>query len=425
LYNVAANYLGHVVGGAQDNGTQLINFSGNSTDGTPSKTALEIFGGDGFDADFSVFNPKVIFVSTYYGAVARTGNGGQSASSFWDKRQDGKAPNTDFNTTFCLWEQSEKKSMLFLAMNSEVWMASNATDFANPVVWYMMAQGLGGDRIYEMDNTPDGDHVFIAKAGRLFRIDSIQFANYDPSSAARAIPAPIKTVTITPPGAVSRAITSVNVDQANGNHVIVTLGGYNNSTYIYETNNSLAPSPTWTNITGNLPAMPVYDAVVDVDDPNRIILGTDLGIWLTENGGTTWSEANTGMARVPVWEIRGYEFHPWEGMALYIGTHGRGYYKSASLLTSTKKIEKDATNIKVYPNPARDNVQISFASKSTGAATIEIYGINGNKYSTESVNSNVGNNNVSIDVTGFAAGYYFARVTQGNTASTVKFAVQH
>ena len=48
-YNVAANSLGHIVGGSQDNGTQLINFSGNSINGAVSKTALEVYGGDGFD----------------------------------------------------------------------------------------------------------------------------------------------------------------------------------------------------------------------------------------------------------------------------------------------------------------------------------------------------------------------------------------
>jgi hypothetical protein len=122
FYNVAANELGHVVGGSQDNGTQLINFTGNSFGGVPSKNAVEIYGGDGFDVEFSRFSPKTVFACTYYGNVVRSGNSGQSTSTFFDDRQDGKS-QTDFNTTYCLWESGPKTSRLYLAKNSEVWMA--------------------------------------------------------------------------------------------------------------------------------------------------------------------------------------------------------------------------------------------------------------------------------------------------------------
>jgi hypothetical protein len=422
-YNIAANYLGHMVGGSQDNGNYLINFTGNSFDGKPSKTGIHIGPqADGFDTEFSRFKPEIIFVSMQNGPVYRTANSGQSTSTFWDDRQDGSVP-TDFNTTFTLWEKSATESKLFLAKNSDVWVAINPTDFSNPVDWFLVAQSLGNDRIIEMDHTPDGDHLFICKSQRVYRVDSILSATWDPSSAVRAIPAPIKTVNITPAAAAGRVVTSVNVDQSNPNHVVVTLGGYGNSAYVYESNNALAVTPTWSNITGNLPSMPVYDAVIDTDDPDRIILATDLGIWLTENGGTNWEEANTGMARLPVFEIRGYEFNPWEGMVMYIGTHGRGYFKSGSLLTSTKKLEKDATSIKVYPNPARENIQIAFTAKANGKAVVEIYSIKGELVKTVNHNSVAGNNTVALDVSAYKAGYYFARVIQGSSASTSKFAV--
>ncbi|MBS3914661.1 MAG: T9SS type A sorting domain-containing protein [Bacteroidetes bacterium] len=423
LYNVAANYLGHVMGGSQDNGTQLINFSGNSFNGEPSKSSAEVYGGDGFDVEFSSFNPAVMFVSTYYGNVARSANGGQSSSTFWDLRQDGKVPS-DFNTTFTLWEQSEKVSKLFLAKNTDVWVALNPTDFSTPVAWYLLTASLGGDRIIEMDHTPDGDHLFVAKHQRVYRIDSIQSAKYDPNSGARVVPSKIKLVNITPAGANGRTVTSVNVDQSNPNHVVVTLGGYGNSSYVYETENALDAVPTWKNITGNLPSMPVYDAVVDVDDANRIVLATDLGIWLTENGGTSWEEANTGMARVPVYEIRGYEYHPWEGMDLYIGTHGRGFFRSTGLLTSTKKIARDATSLKVYPNPAKENIQVSFDAKTNGKVAMEIFDIHGKKMGASQHESVKGNNVYTINISDLASGYYFAKLTQSGTSGTVKFLVQ-
>ena len=274
LYNVAANELGHVVGGAQDNGTHLINFTGNSFGGVPSKNALEIFGGDGFDVEFSRFSPKTVFASTYYGNVVRSANSGQSTSTFFDDRQDGKS-QTDFNTTYCLWESGPKTSRLYLAKNSEVWMANNPTDFAENVSWYLVSNNLGNDRIIEMDYSPEGDHLFICKSGRLVRVDSLNSATFTLAAnpTVMQIPAPIVQKNITPSGLSGRTITSVNVDQMDKDHVVITLGGYGNTSYVYETFNACATTPTWKNITGNLPSIPVYDAVIDVDNNKRIVLG--------------------------------------------------------------------------------------------------------------------------------------------------------
>jgi hypothetical protein len=417
LYNVAANTLGHIVGGAQDNGTQLINFSGNSFNGIPSKTAISIYGGDGFDVEFSKFDPRVVFVSIYYGTVARSNNSGQSSSTFWDDRQAGTV-QTDFNTTYNLWEKNEKESRLYLAKNNQVWMALNPTDFANPVNWFLVADGLGNSRIIEMDYTADGDHLFIAKQGALFRLDGLNSAEFtlDANPVATKVPTGIDLKQLSLGGAAGRTVTSVNVNPENSNHVVITLGGYGNSTYVYETENALDDVPTWKNITGNLPSMPVYDAVIDVDDPERIILGTDLGVWVTENGGTKWEEANDGMARVPVFEIRGYEWKPWEGMSLYIGTHGRGYYKSTNLLTNTKKVSKNNLEFNISPNPASDFALVKFNGVA-GKATLRMIGLDGKIVQSLNVNTVMGENQTRVDLSNVKSGYYFVQVTLANGAS--------
>ena len=417
LYNVAANTLGHIVGGAQDNGTQLINFSGNSFNGIPSKTAISIYGGDGFDVEFSKYDPRVVFVSIYYGTVARSNNSGQSSSTFWDDRQAGTV-QTDFNTTYNLWEKNEKESRLYLAKNNQVWMALNPTDFANPVNWFLVADGLGNSRIIEMDYTADGDHLFIAKQGALFRLDGLNSAEFtlDANPVATKVPAGIDLKQLSLGGAAGRTVTSVNVNPENSNHVVITLGGYGNSTYVYETENALDDVPTWKNITGNLPSMPVYDAVIDVDDPERIILGTDLGVWVTENGGTKWEEANDGMARVPVFEIRGYEWKPWEGMSLYIGTHGRGYYKSTNLLTNTKKVSKNNLEFNISPNPASDFALVKFNGVA-GKATLRMIGLDGKIVQSLNVNTVMGENQTRVDLSNVKSGYYFVQVTLANGAS--------
>ena len=62
------------------------------------QNALEIFGGDGFDVEFSRFSPKTVFACTYYGNVVRSANSGQSTSTFFDDRQDGNDIDDSFYT---------------------------------------------------------------------------------------------------------------------------------------------------------------------------------------------------------------------------------------------------------------------------------------------------------------------------------------
>lgn len=429
-YNVAANRLGHVLGGSQDNGSQLINFSGNSFDGVPSRNAIEILGGDGFDAEFSRYHPKTLFASTYYGRIVRSGNSGQSSSSFWDERikPDAAAanpPDVDFNTTFTLWEPNDSTSRLFLARNAEVWVAINPTNFIEDVNWFRVASGLSGDRIFELEHTPDGNNLFIAKAGRLFRLDGLNSATYTVAAnpSANQIPAGISMVNITPSGATGRAITSVNVNQSNANHVVVTLGGYGNTTYVFETENALDANPTWTNITGDLPQMPIYDALIDVDNSNRIILGTEFGVYMTTNGGTNWLPENTGMARVPVWEIRGYEWNPWEGMNIYIGTHGRGYFMSKSLTTSSRKVKNNPVTIHAYPVPAKDNLNVDFNYVARESVTVELFGMDGKKAISRQHMAIAGKNSLILNTSQLQNGYYFVRISGKSGSQSVKINV--
>ena len=426
FYNVAANYIGHVGGGTQDNGSNIINGNGNSFNGQPTKTGHEVYGVDGFDFEYSRYNPSVLFASTYYGDVARSSNGGQSMSSFWDQRVP-QGIQSDFNTTYTLWESPvDSSSLLFLAKNNEVWLATNVVDFTGEVTWFKAATNLGNGRIFELDMTPDGYHLFFTKQGKVYRIDNIQSADLTiaGSQTFNDIPAVFVLNDISSGIFAGRSVTSVNVDQANGSHVVITCGGYGNTSFIFESKNALDANPTWTNITGDFIGVPVYDAVIDIDDPKRIILATDWGIWVTEDGGVRYEEANNGMARVPVWEISGYEWNSWQGMQLYIGTHGRGFYKSISLLTNTKKVEKSLTKLIAYPNPARTYTNIAVQSKLAGTGTVEVFDLNGRKVSGKTININVGSNTFNVSTDKLSTGTYFVRVLQGGSAETVKVFVQ-
>lgn len=83
-YSIAAGHDGIVMGGAQDNGTQLLTYNYNSF-----QSALDAYGGDGSFAEISNINPNVMFAATQSSydqngapesgnSVMRSTNGGES-----------------------------------------------------------------------------------------------------------------------------------------------------------------------------------------------------------------------------------------------------------------------------------------------------------------------------------------------------------
>jgi uncharacterized protein (TIGR03437 family) len=57
---------------------------------------------------------------------------------------------------------------------------------------------------------------------------------------------------------------------------------------------------TWTDISANLPNIPVNDIVVDPDLPGTLYIATDIGVFQSVNGGQTWSILASGLPNVLV-----------------------------------------------------------------------------------------------------------------------------
>ena len=77
FYGIAFDRTGAVMGGAQDNGTLYNDFSLS----TPQEFR-EVNGGDGFECEISFFNPRVMFSTVYYNSISRSGDKGQTFSTF-------------------------------------------------------------------------------------------------------------------------------------------------------------------------------------------------------------------------------------------------------------------------------------------------------------------------------------------------------
>lgn len=89
---------------------------------------------------------------------------------------------------------------------------------------------------------------------------------------------------------------------------------------------------TWTGLdgtgAGKLPDLPVHILAVDPENRQHLYLGTDLGIFVSTDGGAHWSVENTGFANV-VTEWLTFLDGPGGSRTLFAFTHGRGAWKVA------------------------------------------------------------------------------------------------
>jgi hypothetical protein len=131
--------------------------------------------------------------------------------------------------------------------------------------------------------------------------------------------------------AAKRAITDTKVDATVSTTAYVTYGGFSGYVdtvgHVFRTTNG---GTSWTDISGNLPNVPVTSFVIDPDLTNTYYVGTDVGVFSTSNGGTSWSVLGTGLPNVGVMALA---FHH-ASRTLRAGTHGRSAW-DLSLATTT------------------------------------------------------------------------------------------
>jgi photosystem II stability/assembly factor-like uncharacterized protein len=118
----------------------------------------------------------------------------------------------------------------------------------------------------------------------------------------------------------TRAVTDIKVDATTSTTAYVTYGGFSGFTdtvgHVFKTTNG---GTSWTDISGNLPNIPVTSIAIDPDVANTLYVGTDIGAFYTSNGGTTWSTLGTGLPNSGVMALA---FHH-ATRTLRAGTHGR------------------------------------------------------------------------------------------------------
>ena len=140
-------------------------------------------------------------------------------------------------------------------------------------------------------------------------------------------------VTTLPFNAAGTQATGISPDPNNASRAFLSISGFRASTgigHVFVTSNFGA---SWTEADTGLPDIPVLRILVDRTDVtgNTVYAGTDIGMFKSTNGGTSWTAFNLGV--LPAAAV--FDVEQNNNGVVFIGTHGRGAYQLSSAGTAT------------------------------------------------------------------------------------------
>ncbi|MFT6324077.1 MAG: hypothetical protein ACJAWO_001636, partial [Halieaceae bacterium] len=280
-----------------------------------------------------------------------------------------------------------------------------------------------------MEFSTDGNDLYIGgRNGRVVRVSGLNnwYSSIDP----------LTVLTQTTIFSGSAPVSGLCLHPTDPGKLLVTLGGYGSASHISEiTNADVATGNSLrTDINGDLPNFPVYDAEYNVNKTNQVLIGTELGLWASDDisaGSVEWTDQSGAMGKVPVLDVRQQRlpFNEASNYGMfYLGTFGRGIWSSSDLVSVNEPWEDFSSSLSVeslemYPNPLSTAAILSFEMNIAGPVRVVIYDISGKLISNEVRNFEAGNVKYTVDAYDMPAGTYFATVSAGNVQGQTKFVV--
>jgi hypothetical protein len=118
-------------------------------------------------------------------------------------------------------------------------------------------------------------------------------------------------------------INGIEASRHSEGTVYVTINNYRNDDYANYLYRSTDYGESWTSITGDLPPNRALRTLrEDLRNPSVLYLGTEFGLFYSNDGGSHWVELESNLPTVAVNDL---VIHPRDN-DLVLGTHGRGIW---------------------------------------------------------------------------------------------------
>ena len=285
-----------LMGGLQDNGVKYRL--------TNSSAFYHIDGADGFDVVFNPDNGQPGYSTINSSVLAYSNNGANSTD---------KTPDEDslFFKTIAIHNTNPDT---ILVGTSDIFRSYNGgSSYSN--------RGASGS--WALTSCPSNNFRFYAAGGAGFWNGSGNLYFSDDIGATWTV----KSNTSGFPAASGWVkITDVTVRPTNSSTVWACFGGFNAGNKVVMSTNT---GDSWTNMSANLPNVPVNCLAVDND--NGVYAGTDIGVFYRGPTMSLWMPWSNGLPNVPVTDL--FIFDDGSTKLIRASTFGRGVWQSAMAST--------------------------------------------------------------------------------------------
>jgi len=267
---------------SQDNGTNIFSQNG---------TYIHLLGGDGNAAAIDYENDDIMYSAYPGGNFQRSTNGGSSFSGFTDGIDESGAWVTPLEF------HPENPSILFAAYEN-VWKNTGGT-------WTKISELPVSGTLRSLEIAPsDPDVIYTGGEGFIYRTTN---GGENWSSVTGNLP--------------DLYITDIEVSPDNPLKVWVTCSGYQDGNKVFYSEDG---GVIWTNISQNLPNVPVNCISYQLGTDDGIYIGTDIGVYYKTADQFSWSFYNEGLPNVIVNQI----LFQYAAGKVIVGTYGRGVWQN-------------------------------------------------------------------------------------------------
>lgn len=317
-----------MIGGLQDNGQVLYN-------GT-SWNAISWGGGDGTSCAIHPTNDQIILASRDARQIYRSANGGSSGgavTTYWgfvgDSRTAFVAPIAFAPSNGNVAYQASDN--IHISANAGSTFTNNTLGSTPPY-----PATTPNAFIEQRHKTAIALAVSWTNSSKLY-VTTSPFAQYDNDVSniyVNGTPNIFKTTTpaTTPYTSIKstlpdRFITDMAISKYSDDSVYIVLGGFGGS-HVYLTANG---GTSWTSVGAGLPDVPFNAIIIDPVNPKTIYAGCDFGVYVSTDRGATWIDYNNGFYDATL--IMDLQIDA--NNKLIAATHGKGVFRSDLYVAST------------------------------------------------------------------------------------------
>ncbi|HEV3221129.1 MAG TPA: sialidase family protein [Candidatus Acidoferrales bacterium] len=323
-------------GGTQENGPQV--YAGDGTASAPWLNSLACVNGGYTIIDPALPTTFLVACGSTSGASVFRSDASGAAGSFFSAAA-GISTSDPINTNPPFVADPSTPGRYYFGTN-QLYQTGNRAGSWTMISCHVAncAQSASGD-------LTSGEGNFLTAIGVSPSVPAVVYVGASDATVQitkNAGPATTVTFTNVSAGLPPRAVAKIFVDPADlaGNTAYVAFAGFaidqslNGATadlqgHIFKTVNggtnwadvSCHTSDCAAPLVSDLPNTPVNDLILDPDDParNTLYAATDIGMYVTTNGGSSWAAMGTGLPNVPVLSLALHE----PSRTLLAATHGR------------------------------------------------------------------------------------------------------